>query len=89
MNRTLEILATSVLVWQIVSLLLNILLSWKTPEAWEAWASANPKGAWAVKALRAIGWDVPKLLRFWQREAAKRAGVPTSNPPTPPPVPKA
>lgn len=47
----------------LLSGLLNVLLSFKTPEQWEEYAAAQPRGAAVLKVLRKVGLDVPGLIR--------------------------
>lgn len=75
MREILSDLAWGALAWQAVSLVLNLLLTWKTPEQWEAWVAAHPRGAKVVYFLRAAGLNLPGLLRKLKARVDAKAGA--------------
>jgi hypothetical protein len=68
--------AWMLVVFYVLSGVVTMLLHWKTPEEWEAFAEAQPKLAGAVRVLRAMGWNMPKLIRmgaeFLDKKAAEK-----------------
>lgn len=52
-----------VLVWLVITGLVNWAMRTKTPEEWEALAEKNPRYAAFAKVLRSIGLDPVKLIR--------------------------
>jgi hypothetical protein len=47
-----------------VSGVINALLAFKTPEQWQSWCEANPRGRKVLKVLRQVGLDLPGLARL-------------------------
>jgi hypothetical protein len=71
-----------ILVFGAITGTLNAIFRWKTPEAWEAFAARNKAGALLVNGLRAVGWDMPKLIRAIQRYFKGRLDLAMSVPPS-------
>lgn len=63
------------LVWLVASAVLNALLSFKSPEAWEAFVVRYPRGAAAVKLVRKLGLDLPGVLRLVAAFVRRKAGA--------------
>lgn len=72
-----------ILVFGAITGTINAVLRWKTPEDWEAFAAKNKGGALVVRGLRAVGWDMPKLIRAIQRFFKAKLDVALAS--TPPP----
>ena len=53
--------------------LLNLALTKRTPEQWEAYLLEKPRAAFVVKALRHIGFDLPGLIRTAQSYLGAKA----------------
>lgn len=64
-----------VLIWPLITAIMNLALRKKTPEQWEAWALSKPALACGVELLRALGADPFKLLQAFHRLAQRRSGV--------------
>lgn len=52
---------------------LNVALSFKTPEQWEEYANSRPRGAMCIKLLRKIGLDLPGVIRIARAFFASRS----------------
>lgn len=68
-------LIMGLLVWPLITAVMNVALRKKTPEQWEAWALSKPALALMVEVMRAGGIDPFKLLQAFHRYAQRRAGV--------------
>lgn len=74
MSAFFQQIAWGVLVWQLASLALNVVLTWRTPEQWDAWVKKTPRLAGVVYITRALGWDIPGLLRKAKKVVDLQAG---------------
>lgn len=68
-------LIMGLLVWPILSALMNVALRKKTPQQWEEWALSKPWLAFFIEGSRAAGVDPFKMLQAFHRLAQRRAGV--------------
>ena len=68
-------LIMGLLVWPLITAVMNVALRKKTPEQWEAWALSKPVLAFVIEVMRASGIDPFKLLQAFHRFAQRRAGV--------------
>jgi len=68
-------LIMGLLVWPLITAVMNVALRKKTPEQWETWALSKPVLAFVMEVMRASGIDPVKLLQAFHRFAQRRAGV--------------
>jgi len=58
-------------VWPLMTLIINALFRFKSPDAWWAWAEANPRLAGVVRFVSATGLDGAKALNALKQAAGK------------------
>ena len=58
-------------VWPLVTLIINALFRFKSPDAWWAWAERNPRLAGIVRFISATGLDGAKALNALKQAAGK------------------
>lgn len=79
-------LIAAVILWPVVTGVLNWWLWWDTPEHWDAFVARQPRAAFAVRFLRAAGPHLRKLVVAWRDYAASRSALPLASPPRPAPL---
>ena len=57
--------------------LVNLALTKRTPEEWEAWAEANPRLGSFARFLRRAGLNLPAIIRAASSALNARAGTTT------------
>lgn len=62
------------LIWPLITALINGFLQKRSPEEWESWALKKPGLAFIVEIMRAVGCYPSKILIAAQRYSARRAG---------------
>ena len=65
---------TTMVLWHLLTALLNAALRRRSAKEWENWALQRPLGAFVVELLRALGLDLPKAVVAFQRFLARRSG---------------
>jgi hypothetical protein len=59
------------LVWPLLTLIINAVFRFKSPDAWWAWAERNPRLAGVVRFISATGLDGAKALNALKQAAGK------------------
>ena len=77
-------LVLGLFVYPMTAAWLNWVLWFDTPEKWDAFALANPRGAFAIKLFRLANPHLRPVLLAWRSMANARSALPPQ-PPQPPP----
>jgi len=58
-------------IWPLMTLIINAVFRFRSPDAWWAWAERNPRLAGIVRLVSALGLDGAKALNALKQAAGK------------------